>query len=62
MLTESNEKALDMVCQNEELNYSPSFQKLEQVECYADIIFYLKHGTCPNPCASWEKIINIKSF
>ena len=48
MLTESNEKDLDMVCQNEKPNYSPSLQKLEQVECYADIIFYLKHGTCPN--------------
>ena len=48
MLTKSNEKDLDMECQNEEPNYSLSLQKLEQVECYADIIFYLKHGTCPN--------------
>ena len=46
MLTEGNEKALDMVCQNNDPEYSPNLQKLQQVEWYADIIFYLKHGTC----------------
>ena len=30
MLTESNEKALDMVCQNDEPEYSPNLQKLNK--------------------------------
>ena len=62
MLTENNEKALDMVCQNEEPNYSPSLQKLEQVECYADILFYLKHGTCPNHLVGhWRRSLRLKA-
>ena len=41
MLTERNEKALDMVCQNDLPEYSSSLQKLEQVEWYADIFSIL---------------------
>lgn len=50
MLTESNEKALEMVCQNEifEPSISPELQKLEGIEWYKDIIYYLTNLTCPD--------------
>ena len=37
-----------MVFQNDDPEYSPNIQKLEQVEWYVDIIFYLKHDTFPS--------------
>ena len=53
MLAESNEKALglvdqDMVCQINVPKSSPNLLKLQQVEWYSDIIFYLKNLTCPS--------------
>jgi hypothetical protein len=48
MLIENNEKALGMVCQINNQEWHPNLLKLEQVEWYKDIIFYLKNLTCPN--------------
>ena len=53
MLAESNEKALglvdhNMVCEIDVPDSSPDLLNLEQVEWYADIIFYLKNLTCPS--------------
>ena len=53
MLTESNEKPLglvdqNMVCEIDIPEASPELLKLEQVEWYSDIIFYLKNLTCPS--------------
>jgi hypothetical protein len=51
MLTESNERmverALDMVNQISNEEWHPNLLKLEQVDWYTDIIFYLKNLTCP---------------
>jgi hypothetical protein len=47
MLIESNEKALGMVCQINNQDWHPNLLKLERVEWYQDIIFYLKNLTCP---------------
>jgi hypothetical protein len=46
MLTESNGKALDMVNQINNEEWHPNLLKLEQVEWYKDVIFYLKNLTC----------------
>ena len=53
MLAESNENDLglvdqDMVCQINVSETSPDLLRLEQVEWYSDIIFYLKNLNCPN--------------
>jgi hypothetical protein len=50
MLTEGNEQALNLVCQNSQAGptLSPELQKLEQHEWYADIIFFLSNLTCPS--------------
>jgi hypothetical protein len=50
MLTEGNEQALDLICQNSQPRpaLSPKLQKLEQHEWYADIIFFLSNFTCPS--------------
>jgi hypothetical protein len=50
MLTEGNEQALDLVCQNSQARpaLSPELQRLEQHEWYADIIFFLSNLTCPS--------------
>ena len=50
MLTEGNEQALDLVCQNSQSRpaLSPKLQKLEQHEWYDDIIFFLSNLTCPS--------------
>ena len=53
MLAEGNEKALglidqNMVCEIDDPDSSPDLIKLEQVEWYSDIIFYLKNLTCPS--------------
>ena len=45
MLTENIERALGMVCQNDDSECSPNILRLEQVEWYADKIFYLKNLT-----------------
>jgi ribonuclease HI len=55
MLTESNERALDLVCQINDEDYHPNLQKLEQVEWYTDIIFYLKNLTCPSHLVGHKK-------
>ena len=53
MLAEGNEKALglvdeNMVCEIDVPESSPDLLKLEQVEWYSNIIFYLKNLTCPS--------------
>jgi hypothetical protein len=50
MLTEGNEQALDIVCQNSQpgLVLSAKLQELEQHQWYLDIIFFLLNLTCPN--------------
>jgi transposase InsO family protein len=55
MLTEGNEKALGMICQNDNQEFPPNLLKLEQVEWYADIIFYLKNLTCPSHLVGHKK-------
>jgi hypothetical protein len=55
MLTESNERALDLVCQINDEDYHPNLLKLEQVEWYTDIIFYLKNLTCPSHLVGHKK-------
>lgn len=56
MLIEGNEEALGLVCTNNELEYSPDLQRLEQVDWYAYIIFYLKNLTRPSHLVSHKKI------
>jgi hypothetical protein len=56
MLTEGNEKALGMICQNGNPEFSPNILRLEQVEWYAGIIFYLKNLTCPSHLVGHKKI------
>jgi hypothetical protein len=50
MLTEGNEQALDIVCQNSNPGQlmSAILQRLEQHQWYSDIIFFLLNLTCPN--------------
>jgi transposase InsO family protein len=50
MLTEGNEQALDLVCQNSQSRpaLSSELQKLEQHQWYVDIIFFLSNLTCPS--------------
>jgi hypothetical protein len=55
MLTESNEKALDMVNQINNEEWHANLLKLEQVEWYKDIIFYLKNLTCPSHLVGHKK-------
>jgi len=55
MLTESNERALGMVFQINEEEYPPDLLKLEQVEWYIEIIFYLKNLTCPSHLLGHKK-------
>jgi hypothetical protein len=55
MLTESNERALELVCQINDTDYPPNLQKLEQVEWYTDIIYYLKNLTCPSHLVGHKK-------
>ena len=48
MLTQGNEKALGMICQNNnpEQSVSDELQRLEQQPSYSDIIFFLHNPTC----------------
>ena len=48
MLTQGNEEALGIVCQNEETTPSmpPELQRLNH-HWYSDIIFFLQNLTCP---------------
>jgi hypothetical protein len=55
MLKESNERVLGMVCQINNEEYPPNLLKLEQVEWYTDIIFYLKNLTCPSHLVGHKK-------
>ena len=55
MLTESNEKALGMVNQINNEEWHPNLLKLEQVDWYTDIIFYLKNLTCPRYLVGHKK-------
>ena len=50
MLTQANEKALGIICQNSysEQSVSDELQILEQHPWYADIIFFLRNLTCPD--------------
>jgi hypothetical protein len=50
MLTEGNEQALDLVCQNSQSRpaLSSELQKLEHHEWYVDMIFFLSNLTCPS--------------
>ena len=50
MLTQGNEKALQIICQNSDLEQSVSdeLQRLEQHPWYTDIIFFLRNLTCPD--------------
>src|SRR5713226_4837342 len=50
MLTQGNEKALGMICQNNnpEQSVSDELQRLEQQLWYSDIIFFLHNLTCPD--------------
>jgi hypothetical protein len=56
MLIESNEKALDMVNQINNEEWHPNLLKLEQVDWYTDIIFYLKNLTCPRHLVGHKKM------
>jgi hypothetical protein len=56
MLTESNEKALDMVKQINNEEWHPNLLKLEQVDWYTNIIFYLKNLTCPRHLVGHKKM------
>jgi hypothetical protein len=56
MLTESNEKALGMVCQSNNEYFPPNLLKLEQVEWYTYIIFYLKNLNCPSHLVGHKKM------
>jgi hypothetical protein len=55
MLTKGNEKALGIVCQNDNKEFPPNLLKLEQVEWYADIILYLKNLTSPSHLVGHKK-------
>jgi hypothetical protein len=55
MLNEGNEKALGMIFQNDNQEFPPNLLKLEQVEWYAYIIFYLKNLTCPSHLVGHKK-------
>jgi hypothetical protein len=55
MLTEGNERALGVICHNNNQEISHNLLKLEQVEWYADIIFYLKNLTCPSHLVDHKK-------
>jgi hypothetical protein len=55
MLTESNEKALDMVNQINNEEWHPNLLKLEQVDWYTYIIFYLKNLTCARHLVGHKK-------
>jgi hypothetical protein len=55
MSIEGNEKALGMVCQINNEDFPPNLLKLEQVEWYTDIIFYLKNLTCPSHLVGHKK-------
>ena len=48
MLTQGNEKALGIICQNSdsEQSVSDELQRLEQHPWYTDIIFFLRNLTC----------------
>jgi hypothetical protein len=62
MLIEGNERALGMICENNNQEFSPNLLKLEQVEWYAHIIFYLKNLTCPSHLVSHKKrALSLKS-
>jgi hypothetical protein len=55
MLTKNNEKALGMVNQINKEEWHPNLLKLEQVDWYSDIIFYLKNTTCPSHLVGHKK-------
>jgi hypothetical protein len=55
MLTEANERALGMICHNNNQEFPPNLLNLEQVEWYAYIIFYLKNITCPSHLVGHKK-------
>jgi hypothetical protein len=55
MLKESYEKALGMICQINNEEFPPNLLKLEQVEWYTGIIFYLKNLTCPSHLVEHKK-------
>ena len=50
MLTQGNEKALGIICQNSDLEQSvlDELQILEKHPWYTDIIFFLRKLTCPD--------------
>lgn len=48
ILTEGNEKAIGMICQNDLELTSSKLQELGQLEWYKDIIHYLQNLSCPN--------------
>lgn len=48
ILTEGNEKAIGMICQNDLELTSSELQILGQLEWYKDIIYYLQNLSCPN--------------
>lgn len=48
ILTEGNEKAIGMICQNDLELTSSKLQELGQLEWYKDIIYYLQNLSCPN--------------
>ena len=48
ILTEGNEKALGMICQNDLELTSSELQILSQLEWYKDIIYYLQNLSCPS--------------
>jgi hypothetical protein len=55
MLTKGNKKALGMICHNNNQEFPPNLLKLEQVERYEDIIFYLGNLTCPSHLVGHKK-------
>ena len=64
MLTQGNEKALGIICQNSDPTQSVSdeLQRLEQHPWYTDIIFFLRNLTCPDHLLGHtEKSIKVKS-
>jgi hypothetical protein len=62
MLTKSNDKALDMVYQINNEEWHPDLLKLEKVDWYTYIIFYLENLTCPSHVVGHKKMdLRLKS-
>src|SRR5713226_9053027 len=63
MLTQGNEKALGIICQNSdsEQGVSDELQRLEQHPWYTDIIFFLHILTCPDhPLGHKRRALRLK--